>query len=305
LSEDNVFVLDRPAFRIGTGPWHRPTEILRVDNAVRAALGVPPRGGRMVQPWARERKAQARSVEVVLRYVFKAAEVPSGELVMAIERPETFSLRVNGTAVSQETESGWWCDKALRRIPIDPALLRVGANEIALTCRYDENHSGLELVYLLGSFGVAVRGAEAVMTRAPKRLRVGDWVKQGLAFYAGHVTYEKTIRPRLRKGERLFVRAPEYRGIALRVLVNGRVAGLAPWEPNEVEITPFLNGGAVRLGIQVLGHRRNSHGPLHHRPKWPRWTGPDEFKSRGRKWADGYQLVPCGLMREPELVVKR
>ncbi len=51
LSESNVLLLDRPQYRIASGRWQGPTEILRVDNAIREAVGLPLRGGEMVQPW--------------------------------------------------------------------------------------------------------------------------------------------------------------------------------------------------------------------------------------------------------------
>ena len=305
LSEDNVLVLDRPACRIGKRAWRKPEEILRVDRTVRAALDMPPRGGQMVQPWARKKAQQPRSIDVRLRYAFEAKALPSGSLFLAMERPETFDIRVNGVPVSWDTECGWWCDKALRKIPVDPSLIRLGTNEIELLCRYDENHSGLEIVYLLGDFGTAVKGKDVVMTSPSRKLRIGDWVKQGLAFYAGHVTYQRTIRPKLAKGERLFVRLPDYRGVAVRILVDGAPAGIAAWDPNEVDITDFVKGPSALLGIQVLGHRRNSHGPHHLDKKWSRWTGPETYQARAPHWHEGYQLVPCGLMQPPELIVKR
>ena len=63
-------------------------------------------------------------------------------------------------------------------------------------------------------------------------------------------------------------------------------------------------GGEAALAIEVIGHRRNSHGPLHLAEKWPPWTGPAEFVAGPDRWFDGYQLVPCGLMAPPELVVR-
>ena len=204
-----------------------------------------------------------------------------------------------------DSDAGWWCDRSCRKIPVDPNLLRPGQNTIMLTCAYDETHPGLEIVYLLGAFGTQVKGTRAIVTAHPTQLQVGDWVKQGLAFYSGSVSYCRTVRPSFRKGERVFVRVPEYRGMAVRVLVNGVSAGITAWEPNEVEITDLLNGESAALRIEVLGHRRNSHGPLHHTRKWLYWTGPSEFTTSGDKWTDNYQLVPCGLMKPPELVVKR
>jgi hypothetical protein len=181
----------------------------------------------------------------------------------------------------------------------------VGANEITLACDYDVTHSGLEIIYLLGRFGTAVDGTQVAVTEAPATLALGDWVGQGLAFYSGSVAYRQTIRPHLAAGQRLFVRAPEYRGAAVRVLVNGRPAGVIAWEPCEVDITDALAGaGQADLAIQVVGHRRNSHGPHHLNEKWPPWTGPAQYVADKNHWFDGYQLVPCGLMAPPELVVK-
>lgn len=44
---------------------------------------------------------------------------------------------------------------------------RVGLNEPTLECDYAENHSGLEIVCLLGSFGTAVNGTEVAITALP------------------------------------------------------------------------------------------------------------------------------------------
>jgi hypothetical protein len=92
--------------------------------------------------------------------------------------------------------------------------------------------------------------------------------------------------------------------VAVRVLVDGEQAGVIAWEPNEVEITRLLKDKPSELAIEVLGHRRNSHGPLHNSEKWPHWTGPWEYKDPNR-WFEGYQLVPCGLMRAPRIEVRR
>lgn len=143
------------------------------------------------------------------------------------------------------------------------------------------------------------------MTRMPVSLRIGDWVPQGLPFYSGGVGYCRTIRPNLRKKERLFVQIPEYRGVAVRVLAGGQSAGIIAWEPNEAEITDLVGGGPIDLRIEVIGHRRNSHGPLHLAEKSPPFTGPGQFVSSGDEWTDAYQLVACGLMAPPRLVVRR
>jgi len=306
LSEDNVLVLDRPKVRIGKGRWFQSDDAVNADLLIRDELGIKRRGGQMVQPWAREYPEKLRRVDVGLEYSFEVKEVPSGSLFLAIERPETFAIEVNGHLLDPDSDAGWWCDRSLRKLPVDPGILKKGKNTISMACDYDETHPGLEIVYLLGTFGAAVSGTQLSVTGLPKGLRIGDWVKQGLPFYSGSVAYRQTIKVKPSGAQLVMVEVPEYRGAAVRVLVNGREAGVIGWEPNEVDITEFLTGGADELSIEVLGHRRNSHGPLHNAEKWPRWTGPGEFlKGNGKSWVDGYQLVPCGLMKAPRLVVKQ
>lgn len=199
----------------------------------------------------------------------------------------------------------------MRKIPFDAALLHSGANELRLLCDYDAR-SGFELCYFLGNFGVKVKGAQATITPPVTSLQTGDWVKQGLAFYAGHVRYEADIRLHRRKSERVFLRLPAFRGAGARIFVNDQPAGVLAWPPYEADITAFVKSArptcraprAVKLGIEILGHRRNSHGPLHNAQKWPIWTGPAEFITTGNQWHGDYQLVPCGLMKPPALVFK-
>ncbi len=305
LWEPNALVLDRPRYRINGGPWQAAQEILRVDVAVRQALHLRPRGAYMVQPWAQVRRANPPAAIAELVYPFDIHALPAGELKLALEDPGRFTVALNGRTVSTDSECGWWVDRSLRLLPLEASALRLGTNQLTLTCRYDENFSGLEIVYLLGNFGTQAAGAAVALTRPPTSLRLGDWVKQGLAFYGGSVSYVQTVRPRLAARQRLFVQIPEYRGAAVRIWIDGQDAGLIAWPPNELEVTGLVKSGQPStLAIEVLGHRRNSHGPLHYFVKWPHWTGPEQFISQADQWTDNYQLVPCGLMAPPRLIVR-
>jgi hypothetical protein len=186
-------------------------------------------------------------------------------------------------------------------------LLRLGKNEIRLTCaEYSEDHPGLEMIYLLGTFGTVVNGTAVSMTEAPQCLKFGDWCDQGLAFYSGNASYSQMIQPSLKAGERLFVQIPKYEGVALRVWVNGKVARIIGWEPNEADITDLLEGQSSELRIEVIGHRRNSHGPFNVKSNHLNWTGPGDYMLKGTaEHYVGYQRVPCGLMAAPILSVRR
>ena len=255
----------------------------------------------MVQPWARKKQAgKKKSVPVVLEYRIHADVPPQSELLLGLESPHRFAIAINGRPVSSEATRGWWVDPSLKLIALDPAWLRPGENRLRLETAYTED-DGLEIIYLLGEFGVALAGRKARIIAAPERLEIGDWTEQGLPFYSGSVSYRRAVAtPRLAKGERLFVRVPEYRGVAARVLVNGKEAGFIGWEPAEADITDYLEGDAFELAIELVGHRRNSHGPLHYAEKWPVFTGPWQFVSEGKDWSDAWNIVPCGLMESPD-----
>ena len=305
LSERNVLLLDKVQYHINGKRGKAEEEILRLDRRVRQVLGVPPRGGMMVQPWARKRRERKKSVPVVLEHRIHADALPQSELLLALESPERFTIAINGHSVSSDATRGWWVDPSLKLLALDPAWLRLGENRLRLDIAYTED-DGLEIIYLLGDFGVKLVGGEARLVAAPEQLKIGDWTGQGLPFYAGSVCYRRAMAtPRLADGERLFVCLPSYHGVAARVLVNGREAGFIGWEPNEADVTDFIEGDAFELGIEVLGHRRNSHGPLHHAEKWPAWIGPEEFISQGEQWSDAWNLVPCGLMKSPWLEIRR
>ncbi len=306
MSEQNVLALDRPAFRLNHSPWQPTGDILRVDRLIREKLGLPLRSGRMVQPWARSDETNAAAARVELRYTINVKHPPSGMLHLAIEQPGDFDIRLNGMPLPAETDAGWWCDQSLRLLPVDPALLRIGTNELALTNARYTARSNLEIIYLQGDFGVALRGSEASLTRPPAFLKLGDWTRQGLPFYSGNLTYRwHNVKIPHNPGVTYALTIPAFRGVAVRVLLNGRPAGIAAWPPYEVDITDHCTGSPLTIGVEILGHRRNSHGPLHHAEKWPHWTGPAEFETADDQWQDDYQLVPCGLMAPPKILIRQ
>ncbi|MCL5409119.1 MAG: hypothetical protein M1135_03800 [Candidatus Omnitrophica bacterium] len=305
LSEPNVYVLDKPSYKIGEKDWQPEKEILRVDTDIRQYLGISPRGGTMVQPWARKKNKNPKTVNVFLKYSIFIEKIPSGEISFAIERPELFSISINDHKIPNDMESGWWVDKSLKTLRIDPSILKTGRNEIILETSYNENHSGFEIAYILGNFGTKIKDNQIVITEPVNSLKIGDWTEQGLLFYSGSVDYTCLIKPEIKDNQHIIVNIPEYRGSAIRILIDGKEIQIIGWPPYQTDITDYIKGKeSVLLSIEVLGHRRNSHGPFHLSEKWPLWTGPGEFVAEGERWSENYQIVPCGLMKQPQIIRK-
>jgi len=304
LDEPNVLVLDRAQFRVRDGHWRGPTEILKVDQAVRDALKMPRRGGQMVQPWAR-RPTAAKPTPIALRYVVQIDALPAGPIWLAVETPDRFAITINGQPMSSDAGDGWWTDLSIRRLPIDPAVLRVGVNEILMEIDFIEEDN-LEASFLLGSFGVRLDASRerAILVEPASRLRAGDWCKQGLPFYGGSVTYRRKVQVQRQPEERVFVTLPKWAGGVVRVLVDGQAAGYIKWQPYELDITDAIDGDAIDLGIEVIGHRRNAFGPLHQAPPAPPWVGPFNFITEGDAWQDAYGLHPSGMLAAPVLSIR-
>lgn len=306
MSECNNLVMDRAGYRIGSGGWRGEKDILRIDRDVRASLGLSARAWHMTQPWAEKIPSGNRPKKrVALRYHFIIDAMPSGDLYLAIEQPARYELSVNGKDVPTDTDCGWWTDRSLRKIVLPAHCLVLGDNQIVLGVEYDATHPGLEAIHLLGDFGTRVQGTALTVTTPPATLRLGDWTKQGLGFYSGSVSYLTTIRPKAHARSRWYVATPDFKGVAVRVTINGQSAGVVGWEPYEVDITDWITGEAIELGIEVIGHRRNSHGPFHLSDPAPRFIGPIEFETTGRKWRDDYVVVPVGLMKSPVLINRK
>ncbi len=301
-TEPNVCVLDFASYRIGDrGGFRAPTEILRIDRAVRDAMGQPRRGGEMMQPWAQQIGPDAPRQLVTLRFAFDVSALPQGPVHLALETPRRYVITLNGYDVSTDAEAGWWVDPAIRMVPLDSSVLTKGKNviEASLDFRSDDN---LEAMYLLGEFGVTLGKKRTALTALPP-LGVGDWCAQGLPFYGGAATYRYKTSLTPKKGERVVLAAPEFEGATVHVLVNGKDAGYLSWPPYELDITACLDNGPADIALTVFGSRRNCFGPLHQKTATPPAIGPNNFVTEGKDWTDHYVLKPCGLLAHPVLKV--
>ena len=251
-----------------------------------------------MQPWARKARPGAPSIEIELRYEMEVEEIPDGPLTLALEDPTRFEVRLNDRVQATENVCGWWVDPAVQLLPLDTAAVRLGKNILTLRGVFTED-ADLEAMFILGDFNVTLDGTRTRIRKA-QAPGFGDWTTKGLPFYAGSVAFRRTIEPHPQDGGRVFVEVPDFRGACVRVLVDGEQAGIIGWSPHEVEITGLLSGKAsAELTVDVVSHRRNAFGPLHHMQKWPRWTGPGEFSPPADKWQDEYNLVPVGCLGPP------
>ncbi len=266
LDEDNVYVLDMANLWLEDQQIAGSQEILELDRMLRTRLGFALRGGEMLQPWAREKKTFAGK-SIRLQYSIEMEVLPGAPLTLALEPMEGLRLSVNGKQVKLERKDRFWVDNCytLYQLPCD--IWKLGSNTLEVTATYGEE-SGLEAMFLLGSFGVWFREHRPVIGSLPENLKIGDIVKQGLAFYSGKVTYRFDLPQR----GAFALHLPKVGG-SCTLATCGRETKMIPWAWE----TPTFHAEDHSVEIQVVLNRHNTFGPLHRFPPETALRGPGLF----------------------------
>jgi hypothetical protein len=287
LSEPNALLLDQAEFRLDDGPWEPVEELLRLGNLLRARLGFPPRDGGMAQPWV-EPPTPPRN-RLGLRFAIDCA-APATGLKLALEG-EVVSLAIDGRNVAVRP-AGWWVDEAIRTVTLPD--LAAGRHVLEVNQPLGRG-TDLEWMYLLGDFGVEVRGRQARITAPVRELAFGDWTRQGLPFYGGNVTYHCRLAG---AGGHLGLRVPRFKAPLITAALDGKRVGPIAFPPYRLDLGTVA-AGERRLDLTVFGSRINTFGCVHLYDPFAVWIGPGAWRTTGDQWGYEYQLKPCGILTAP------
>ena len=131
----------------------------------------------------------------------------------------------------------------------------------------------------------------------PQVLAFGDWVPQGLPFYAGNVTYRCQFE--LDEAvEGAVLEVPHFAAPVLAVRLNGEWKGLIAYAPHRL-VLGDLGQGIHQLEITAYGNRYNAFGTLHNANDEYQWYGPDSYRTTGSQWTDSYVLRAMGVLSAP------
>ncbi|MEM3041762.1 MAG: glycosyl hydrolase, partial [Nitrososphaerota archaeon] len=299
----NSMVLDTCQYSFGDGKWSEKTPIWKARRECWKASGLEKYAG--IQPWVLITKhiKPSKSFEVKIRTTFKS-EVVGKRVFLVIERAPMWRLSVNGKTVSTNVKEWQW-DKQFGKIDISD-YVKIGENSVEISCRYASDIP-IEDMYLVGDFGVKkLSDTEYAITEEPEVLRNGDWVEQGYPFYTGTMRYKARfhMEKRPEAGERILIRFPDAKGTLFLISLNNREPALVAWQPLETDITDRVQMGENELTIDVVSSLRNTFGPLHSKFGDPYWVGPKTFVDEAN-WTDSYQLVPYGLIKGAQIVIRR
>jgi hypothetical protein len=300
LNEKNVCVLDMGSYSVNGDKFSSPTEILKIDRAIRNRFGLKLRGGSMLQPWFSDKYEKEPEVKgrVAISFPFQIEVLPADSVFLCMETPEAFSVSVNGVKVQFEN-TGWWIDPCIKKVHIPYTILKKGRNEVLLNMDFTADKN-LEAMFLTGNFGVKLNGISRTITTLPEKLNTGDIVSQNLPFYSGTITYHIPVKDEWKGRKNIFLGIPGFEAACVKVSGKGSPKRMIAWQPYQAEISDIVTG-ANEILVEVVLTRRNTFGPLHQLPLRPWAYGPFSFVSEGKSWSDNYTLIPSGLLADPEL----
>ncbi len=288
LSEPNVLVLDWAEFAVDGGAFEPEQEILRADALLRERFGWERRDGRLCQPYA-VKAGQKYEHDITFRFTI-ASEIGVQGAKLALERAVDCTVHLNGADVPMAID-GWYVDEDIHTVPLPP--IQRGKNVLDVTVPIGQR-VGAEACYLLGDFGVRVRGPKAELTEPVRSLCFGDYTGQGLPFYGGNVTYHLSLET---KGH-FAVTATNFRCPLIAVDVDGARAGVIAWSPYALHVPAAP--GMHSVDITAFGNRFNTFGSIHNADVNFYFPGnPGAWRTRGSAWSREYRLKPAGILVSP------
>nr|WP_319509562.1 glycosyl hydrolase [uncultured Draconibacterium sp.] len=187
-----------------------------------------------------------------------------------VERPELWSVSINGTIVEKETGQ-YWIEKDFPIYQIGN-YLKPGQNTITLTAPRMSIFAEVMPVYIVGEFKVQPRDVGFEITKG-KLSEMGSWKNDGYIFYSNKVSYTKKYN--IQKGINDFkVKLNKWNGTVAEVLVNNNHVGIIAFAPEELNITQFLKDGENEVTVRIVGSLKNTFG---------------EFFTENKKWIYGPQ----------------
>lgn len=293
LSEKNVLLLDMAEYKLsGDADFSPKEEILRLDNICREKLGLPLRGGQIVQPWV---TGEVPTVDkLTLKFTFNSDIDYSGAVFAFEEADKAESIVFNGKEVAKNI-TGNYVDISIFTVNL-PDIIK-GKNTLEITYAYGEKVS-VENMFILGDFGVKLIGNEAALTKLPEKVGFGDLISQGFPFYGGNITYKFKADA---KDGKIKLRATWYRGAVISVKVDGEDKGNIVYPPYILTVDGLADG-EHEIEITLYIHRYNTFGPLHLVDEKESWHGPGAWRSSGAGWTYEYVLRRVGILGAPAII---
>jgi hypothetical protein len=197
-------------------------------------------------------------------YIAKEADITAfSEVKAVVERPEIWSVSINGNIV-EKVGGAFWIDKDFPVFNIGK-YLKKGRNTISLHANRMSIFAELMPVYIVGDFKVQPQKVGFEITNG-KLKELGSWKDAGYMFYSNKVSYSQKINFK-KSPNRVKVKLNKWNGTVAEVLVNNKEAGIIGWPPEELDVTEFLTDGQNEITVRVAGSLKNTFGEFYRQRK--------------------------------------
>ena len=293
--EPNAVLLDMARYSLDGEPLQPTEEIMRIDIKIRRRLGYDERTVKFAQPYYLKNAPE----EHTLRLVYKIMSEIEAPCMLAIEDAKKARLTFNGQSVDN-TPRGWYVDRHIDKVALPP--LKRGENTFCVEMPFGFR-TDIEPIYLLGDFGVSVRGRSVTVTEIPKSICFGDLTGQGYPFYGGNIVYESELT--LENECDVEIETGYFGGACVKVTLDG--------ESETVAYPPYrcrfygVKSGKHKVSYLLFGNRSNTFNSLHNldtymTEKLP-YNGPAFWRAPDNKFVYEYQLKPFGILKTPRIRV--
>ncbi|WP_022753587.1 hypothetical protein [Butyrivibrio fibrisolvens] len=304
--EPNVYLIDtftyklknRETQEIVIDNCEEEKEILQIDNLLRKKTDLPGRYEDVCQPYARKPSSRdyilTLSTKIISSINYTGAK-------LALEDSKYCKVFLNGREINLQEDAGYYVDRAIKCFTLSE--IRTGENILEIQMLFGED-SNLERMYLLGEFGVELRGNNKKIVEKPEKLFWGDYTRQGFPFYTGNMEYYVDVplveqqSDDSKKRERI-LHIPYFAGAAVKVCIPKEKAQIVAFAPQNVLLH---SEEACRVKLILLGNRYNGFGQLHLIGDDMLWLGPDSFRSCGDSFTSNYNVISMGIMSEPVIL---
>ena len=290
LHEPNVCVLDMARFKIDNGEWQPKEEMLRITESVKKQLNMSVAAAAGAQPWVFKADEPKNTVTVEMTV---ESEIELDNIELGLEDIDISTVWWNGKKIELNS-SGYYVDFSIAKV--DLGKLNKGINTLTVTLPFNVV-SNIENYFLLGDFGVDVKGSKVKIIEKPKTIYFGNWVNQGIPFYGGALTY----RTKINGGAKTMVAFDLLSAPAVTVELDDKRISNVSLAPHTANLGELLEGEHI-LDFTVYASRINTFGSFHWTHRCHHWYGPNAWRSKGEEWSYEYWLKESGILTAPRIL---
>lgn len=263
---------------------------------MRERLGFFKKGAKFRQPYTIPIESRKAAGRLRLKFTIDS-DIFVKYPILAIESPTKVKIRLDGCDIPSDSQ-GWWVDQDIKTVAL-PSFDK-GKHELELEYQYGPL-TNLERVYVLGDFGVDVRGRSTkIVSMDLGRIEWGDITRMGLPFYTGNITYHCDVNIE-DETEDTAIRVAHYAGPVVSVDVDTKRTALLVNEPYAFELGTKLSRGQHAIDFTCYGNRHNAFGAIHLVPDKTNWLGADTWRSDYDWWSEEYVLGSIGILNAPRV----